>query len=502
MSILGVDVGTSTCKALAIDRVGQALATAGRTYTRSSPQPGWFEIDPDQFLTAIDDVIREVAGQTSSDPIEAISFSVFGGSFVPLDSNNHPLCNLISTTDNRAAGEVEQWKHDFGARRTYEITGLIPHNSFLLMKALAFRRSQPDLWANTAKLASATELIHTHLGLPAVCDSSTASTYMACDLSSGGWSDDILSAARLDRSLLPSISQSGSPIGEIGGDVARKLGLADGVRVIAGGHDQQMASFGAGLTEPGAATDSLGTVEAISTLIARPQLDDRFFSNNLPNWKHVWRDLYFTLVYSFSCGDLLNWAMRAFYGAELTREIDALKQALEALPNTPARGVVLPHFCGSGTPYMDPASRGAIVGLDFSSSKQDILRAIVDSQNYEMRLNLDLWRGVGINIDRLRAYGGLARNDNLLQIKADILGLEVARLESGEAGCFGAAVLAGVGAGLIDDAEAFLREHVRETRSFEPRCEFAETHAELYDIYKGLYPAVSETNHRLAQVNQ
>lgn len=490
MSLLGVDVGTSGCKALAIDLDGRVLASASRTYKRSTPQPGRCEIEPEELLAAVEAVIADVRDQVQGDPVQAMAFSVFGGSFVALDADHKPLSNLISTTDTRAAQDVEAWKRDFGARRTYDIAGLIPHTSFLLMKVLAFRRMCPDLFARAQVLASAEELIHARLGLPPACDSATASTYMACDLAKGDWSGEILAAAGIDRALMPAIVDSGTVIGEVGG-----------VMVVAGGHDQQVASFGAGLTRPGAATDSLGTVEAISTLTSRPRLDDRAFANNLPAWKHVHGGLFFSIVYNFSCADLLNWAMRAFYGAEPGGELGPLKAALDALPDQPARSLVLPHFCGSGTPHMDPGSRGAIVGLDLSMGRDEIVRAIVDSQNYEMRLNLDIWRDGGVEIDRLRVYGGLAQSDRLLQTKADVLGVEVIRLECPEAGCFGAAVLAGVGTGLIPDAEAFLHEHVRELRAFEPRREYEQRRAQLYEIYRGLYAAVSETSHRLTEVN-
>lgn len=498
MSVVGVDVGTSGSKALALDSEGQVIAFAAHSYPRQSPQPGWQEIEPEVLLGAVESAIGEVAGATRKDPVEAVSFSVFGGSCVALDHDLRPCCNLISTTDARANADAVRWSETFGAERTYRITGNIPHSSLLLPKAMMFRRLRPELFARCTMLASAEEMIFTSLGLPPVVDRSTASTYMASELSNAEWSLEILEAAGIPRRMLPKIVPCGSVIGTLPASVARRLNVAEGVPVVAGGHDQQVASFGAGLIGCGEATVSLGTVEAAGTVTDIPRLHRGFFDASIPTWRHVVEGQFYSLVYSFSCGDLLNWAARTLWGARPGQETARLKQALSSLPQRPARALVLPHLCGSGTPQMDPLSRGAIVGLDSGSTREEILRAVLDSQNYEMRLNFETWADLGIEVSRLRAFGGLAQSDAILQIKADILGVEVARLGCTEAGCIGAAVLAGSGAGLIDDAAGFLRRHVREVRVFEPRAEFAREHEEMYSVYRRLYDSLKETNHQLA----
>lgn len=498
MSVLGVDIGTSGTKGLVLDMDGRVIASAAHSYPKQSPHPGWYEIDPALLLSAVETVIAEAAGAARQDPVEAISFSVFGGSFVALDHDFRPSCNLICTTDSRANEDARRWSDTFGAERTYQITGVIPHPSLLLLKAMMFRRLYPDLFSRCAKLVSAEELVFASLGLPPVADRSTASTYMACEIATAKWSPEILEAAGIAHTLLPEIVACGSVVGALPAATAGRLGLRNGVTVVAGGHDQQMASFGAGLVRLGEATVSLGTVEAIGTAKDTPGLDRGFFDANIPTWRHVTEGQFYSLVYSFSCGDLLNWASRAFWGAQPGHELAPLKQALSSVQQRPARALVLPHLSGSGTPHMDPLSRGAIVGLDLASTREEILRAILDSQNYEMRLNLDIWADLGIAVNKLRAFGGLAQSDAVLQVKADVLGVEVARLDCTEAGCFGAAVLAATGAGLVDNSAAFIRRHVRELRSFQPRTEFAQQHAHMYGVYRSLYESLKSTNHRLA----
>ena len=492
-----MDVGTSGCKAIAYDRDGGELATSRKSYRRVAPEVGWSEIRPSDLTSAVDYVIGSVASQTRRDPIEAMCFSVFGGSFVPVDADGQPLYNIIATTDSRPREDAEAWARAHTRERTYRITGLSPHSSFPLVKAIAFRRLYPDLYERAAKLVTAEELLMIHLGLPAIVDRATASTYMAYDLEKGDWSEEILAAAGISRDRLPEIADCGSVIGLVTSTVAERLGIPKGTPVVAGGHDQQVASFGAGLTRSGRATDSLGTAEAISIALKPPMPKVGFLENNIPIFCHVCGGLLFSCVYSFSCADLLNWAMRVFHGAKPGAETSVLKEALSRMPEEPSRMLVLPHFCGSGTPYMDSASRGAIVGLDLNATPEEVLRAIVDCQNYEMRLNIDIWHDLGIKIDRLRAYGGAAQSDRLLQIKADVLDLEVVRLECHEAGCFGAAVLAGHAVGRIDDCEEFLTRTVREKKMFLPRKEMTERHESSYQVYRQLYPAVAQISHLL-----
>jgi xylulokinase len=487
MSVLGVDIGTSRCKAAAFNLDGKMLAMYSREYQRLMPLPGRYEILPSQLISALESIIADVAAQVKRDPIEAISFSVFGGSFVPLDSDFNPLGNLISTADNRGLPDMESWLESFTAERTYQITGIIPHTSEFLIKAIACSRTSPDIYERTAMLASAEEFVYAHLGIVPVVDRSTASTYMAYDIKSGDWSAEILDAAGICRSLLAPIVECGSVIGRLSRAVSQRLGLSGDVVVVAGGHDQQVAALGAGQVRPGIVTDSLGTVEAMSAALESPELGRAFMQNNLPNWCHVYNGLFCTAAYNYSCADLLNWAARVFYGAQAGDELELLKRGLAEMPDAPSSVLVQPHFCGSGTPYMDAVSRGAIVGLDLSVTREQLMRAIVDCQNYEMRLNMDIWRKLGISADSIRVFGGLAQNDRILQIKADILDAIVTKVGCSESGCLGAAALAASGAGLVESPVEFLNACKHEERVFTPRKEFCSVHQDMYGMYRRLY---------------
>jgi len=236
-------------------------------------------------------------------------------------------------------------------------------------------------------------------------------------------------------------------------------------------------------------------VECITTAYRGPRFDPVLRDHNYSCLHHVYGGLFVSLAYNFCSGDLLRWYLRTFCaGAD---EDERLPGLLEPLPAGPGSLLVLPHFGGSGTPALDPLSRGAIIGLRLDSTPLDILKAIADSQNYEMRLNLDLWAQVGLRPAELRAYGGGARSDYVLQLKADVLGLTVHRLSVRETGCLGAAALAAAAIGEVADPGEFLQQ-VSVERTFEPRPEVHAAHEGNYRLYRELYERLAPVSHRLA----
>jgi len=486
MSYLGIDVGTSRTKAVAYDETFRVLAESSTTLERQSPRAGWYEIDATALGQAVRRVIGDCARQCANDPVRWISYSVFGGGISALDSRLRPVCPVISTTDGRAQPQTEDWQARFGRQRTYQIAGTTTHPSLMLPKVL-WLMAHSDSVKHMDCFVTAAELLQAALGVPPKMDLATASTTMMLDISRRQWSEDILAAAGIPRERLPSLIPSGEVIGTIPAAVCDELGLARDCALVAGGHDQQVCAFGAGLLEPGSATDSLGTVECITTLFAEPLLRDDLLENNFSNLLHVHGGLVATLAYNFSSGDLFRWIRSALFSQE-----SSFEAMFARMPDRPSRVLALPHFAGSGTPHLDSRSKGMLVGLTFQTTAEEILRGVADSMNYEMRLNLDIWRRNQIVFDSLRAYGRGASSDAVLQIKADILGIEVQRLNVTETGCFGAALLAARAADPQFPLAETLQRVIRVERSFLPRREFADDHEQLYRLYQQLYPRMTE----------
>jgi len=489
MSYLGIDVGTSRTKAVAYDEDFRPLAQSSAEYARLTPRPGWYEIDAAELGAAVRHVIGECGRQCAADPIRWISFSVFGGGTLAIDAELRPLLNVISTTDKRAQPHAEDWSGRFGRDQTYGITGTTTHSSLMLPKVLWIEANleRPE---RIDRFVTAAELVQAALGIRPKMDLATASTTMFLDINRRQWSDEILAAAEIPVEKLPELVAPGEPVDSIPSQVAEELRLARGCVLVAGGHDQQVCGLGAGLLETNEATDSLGTVECITTLFDRPVLRESFLANNFGNLLHVHDNRIATLAYNFSCGDLFKWVRETFFGGQ-----PSLEAMFDRLPEKPADVLVLPHFAGSGTPHLDAESKGMIVGLTLQTTAEDVLRGVVDSNNYEMKQNLDVWTDNGISFDRLRAYGKGASCDALLQIKADVLGLEVQRLNVLETGCLGAALLAARGADPEFPVAEVLERAVTVQRTFSPSRQFADEHRRAYDLYQQLYPRMRELLH-------
>lgn len=489
MSYLGIDIGTSQAKAMAFDDRLRVLAEGHATYDRTYPRPGWCELDPEGLGRAVRSVVGQCAQQCRQDRIKALSFSVFGGGVCAVDSHGRPLLPIISTTDNRAEEESRAWAERFGRQRAYRITGTTTHSSLMLPKILWMREHLPEP-ARIARFVTAAELAVAALGLTPDMDWATASTTMLLDINARQWATEILAAADLPAAMLPGVVPSGEVIGRVPDSLGLDLGLAPGCLVVAGGHDQQVCALGAGLTSTGRATDSLGSVECITTLFDAPRLVDDLLENNFSNLLHVVDGKIASLAYNFSSGDLIRWYRDLFQPG-----VTAMDELFVDLPDRPGPVFVLPHFAGSGTPQLDAGSKGAILGLSLASNRRDVLRGIVDGQNYEMRLNLDVWRRNGIAFECLRAYGKGSSSDRVLQIKADVLGLPVERLSVVETGCLGAAALAARGVEPAFPMAETLNAAVRCQQRFEPRADRTAEHAHHFAVYRQLYPAVRPLHH-------
>ncbi len=491
MSYLGIDVGTSQTKAVAFDDTLRPLAQANAAYERTYPQPGWCELDPQRLADAVRTVVGQCAAQCGADRIRAVSFSVFGGGVCAVNSRGEPLLPILSTTDNRAQDEAQSWADRFGRQRTYGITGTTTHSSLMLPKILWIRKHLTEP-GRIRRFVTAAELATAALGVPPGMDWATASTTMLLDIHARQWSTEILEAADLLPEMLPPVIPSADVMAEIPDRVCQDLGVDRGCLVVAGGHDQQVCALGAGLLSSGQATDSLGTVECITTLFDAPRLADDLLENNFSNLLHVVGGKIASLAYNFSSGDLIRWYRDLFQP-----DVASLDELFLDLPDRPAEVLVLPHFAGSGTPSLDARSKGTVLGLSLATGRREILRGIVDGQNYEMRLNLEIWGRNGIAFDGLRAYGKGSSCDQLLQIKSDILGLPVEKLSVVETGCLGAAALAAGGADPAFPLAETLQAAVRCQRRFEPRRERAAEYEERLALYRDVYPSLRALYQRM-----
>jgi xylulokinase len=511
--LLGIDLGTSGAKAGIFDENGEMISTAKEEYHFQHPNPGWSEIDPEEVWQKAGSVIRECVDQSGLDPaqIVAMGLSVLGETFMFVDEAGNPVYNAIEGMDARAQAYqtyIAWFKEKFGAeaifqRTSYPISSLPP-----APKILWFREHQPEVLARTAKFVTFQDFAVWRLtGAPAI-DYSMASRLMLFDTLEKKWIDEYLHAMGISADNFSPAVESAHPVGELSESVAADFGLKPGILVVPGAHDQSCAALGVGVVREGVASDGTGSVEAITTVTKTPITSVEMLSRGQGSQCHVRADLWLALGFHLAAGSLVRWYRdhlgrweQEVAAKEGKDPFDLITEAAQSSPPG-ANGLLLfPHWSGAGTgrdPALNPNSRGGIVGFTLAHNEADLSRAIFEGITFEARFIIESLESSGIPIKELVVTGGGAKSPFWLQLKADITGKRIVVPEVTEASLLGAALLAGVGAGVFSSLEDAVDRACRTVSAFEPRPERTATYDRLFPIYKDLYDAFIDISGRLA----
>jgi xylulokinase len=500
--LIGLDIGTSGCKAIVFDSDGTPLTMASREYAVNIPHPMWAEQDAEAVWLSAQDTLREAAAAAGrGDRIAALGLSVQGEAVIPVDGQGRALRPAILGMDTRTGDQNKWLLTTFGAEYLFDRTGMPVHTVNTLPKLLWLKEHAPDIWGSADRFLLYEDfLIRKMTGRPVISRCLASRTQMY-DLLDSSWSPHILDSIGLDPARLATVQPSGEAVGEMRPELAEVLGLADTPLVVTGGHDQACGALGAGLTRPGLAEVSTGTAEVVEIAMASPALNEVLRRANISVYAHVVPDLYLAMVLNQAGGLVLRWFRDTFCHVEMERAqalgCSTYDVMLEGASPEPSSLVMLPHLSGSGTPWFDTASKGAILGLTFGTTRRDIAKAILEGLTFELRINLDLLRQGGVVIDELRAIGGGARSDLWMQLKADVLGIPVVAPAVTEAACLGAALLAGVGAGCYPCAVQAAESVLKLVRCYQPHQGRVQHYEQLYSLYRCVYPAVAPITYQL-----
>jgi xylulokinase len=361
---------------------------------------------------------------------------------------------------------------------------------FTLYKLLWLKEHRPEVWRQTWKFLCFEDLLHYHLGLDPAMGWSLAGRTMMFDVSRHQWSPDILGLLGLAPERLARPLPSGTVVGVIPATVAASLGLPEGVKVVAGGHDQPCGALGAGVTEPGLAMYATGTVECITPAFQKPVFSPELMRSNLCTYDHTAPGLYATVAFNLTGGNALKWFRDEFGQPEQAAAAQTGRNVYELLLETagdqPSSLLCLPYLAPSGTPYFDTRTPGALLGLRLSTKRGEILRAVLEGVTLEMRLNLEILAAAGCPIRELRLIGGGSKSRAWNQLKADVLNKPVTTLDVSEAGCLGVALLAC--AGHTGAAVGLLAQRWVKPRSvIRPRPECVAVYDRHFAAYRSLY---------------
>ena len=492
MRIAGLDIGTTGCKLTVFDESGRALGKAYREYPARRAVSG-HEIDVFALMDGVWAVLREMAAQFPD--IAAVGVTSFGETFVMTDAAGTPLHDAMLYTDPRGAEECRALCDRLGAERIARITGLHPHEMYSISKIMWLKAHRPEVFRAARRIFLIGDYVVWQLTGRAVIDYSLATRTMAFDIGALSWSGEVLEAAGVDPAMLSEIVPTGTCAGTVTREAAGKTGLASDCRVVQVCHDQVAAAVGAGAFDGSVAVDGAGTVECLTPIFdAMPDISvmSRGRFSVVP---YVIPGKYVAYAFSYTGGALLQWFADTLAKKEKD-EARALGRSVYACLDDAYEGrgptglLVLPHFAGAATPYMDIGSRGAILGLSVGTDLAAIYRACMEGVAYEMRLNYDALAGSGIRFGRIHATGGGARSRVWTQMKADILGMPVTALETSDAGTVGSAMLTGVAIGLFGSLGEAAAIMVREAETFQPDAAMHEKYMEVYQRYRRVYEAV------------
>lgn len=489
MSLLGLDVGTTGCKAVVFRPDGTILATAYREYTLLNPARAHYELTPDAVWNHLQACIQDVNERVPNEPVTALSIASQGEATVPVSADGRVLANSPVSSDHRAVSEARSLVDRIGFDRIFELTGQPASSLFSLPKIMWWKAHEPDVYDRAWKFLCYGDFVTLRLGLNPVIDRTMAARTLAYNIQSHCWSDEMLDAAGVEPERFAEVSPSGTIIGEIPAQIAQELGFIEPVTVVVGGHDQPCAALGAGVVDPGVAMYSIGTTEAIVTVLA--EVNTELQSGNFAVYPHVVPETYIALAGNQTGGRLLRW-YRDVLG---TQEIEMAKRGnadvydviVEQVSDRPSNLLILPYFAGSGTLENDSTATGAIMGLTFDTRREDIIKAILEGITYEQALCLRFLREHDIPVRKLNAVGGGARSAIWLQLKADITGLPIHQIRVSDAASLGAALLAGRGSGLYPTLEAGIERAVSVGTVFEASEEQTAYYEGRLDLYAQLY---------------
>jgi xylulokinase len=473
-TLVGIDVGTTGVKALALSADGDVLAVASRGYALSTPQPGWAEQDPEVWWIAAESALDEV---TAGREVAGIGLSGQMHGLVVLDAAGRVIRPAILWNDQRTAAECREIEERVGLERLIGRTGNRALTGFTAPKLLWLRRHEPEAYTRIARVLLPKDYVRLRLTGEWAIDASDASGTLLLDVERRTWSDEVLEALELPADWLPPVFESPERAGA-------RNDQAQGTPVAVGAGDQPAAAIGVGVDRPGPVSVVLGTSGVV--LAALPAYaHDR--AARVHAFCHAVPGSWQAMGVMLSAAGSLEWfrerlAADASFAA-LVDEAERWQPGAEGLH-------FLPYLAGERTPHADPNARGAFVGLQLRHDRGALVRAILEGVAFGLRDSLDLLRELGAEATVGRVSGGGARSPLWLRIVASVLELRLETTESEQGSAFGAALLGGVAGGVYADVHEAVTRCVRAREAIEPDPQWVSRYAELHARHQALYPAL------------
>ncbi|MFP4541654.1 MAG: xylulokinase [Opitutales bacterium] len=480
---IGIDVGSSSTKAVVVDGDGKVVYTTLPAYAFATPKPGWAESNPEDWWQAAVKALRAVTSKYPADQIAGIGLTGQMHGLVLLDKAGKVLRPALMWNDQRTAEECAELTAKVGADKVLEVTGNPILTGFTAPKIAWVQKHEPEVWDQVEKILLPKDYIRFCLSGGFFSEVSDASGTSLLDVGQRDWSPLMLEACGVKRSMLPELTESTAASTQVNAEAAAATGLNEGTPIIAGGGDQAAGAVGCGIVKPGVVSATLGTSGVVfahsETYQPEPQGRLHAFCAAVPGKWHY-------MGVQLSCAGSFQWFHDKLGASRSFKEIDALAATAPA----GSEGLLfLPYLSGERTPHPDPDARGAFIGLSLRHSEAHLARSVLEGVAFGLRDGLELIRGLGVEPSEIVISGGGAKSVLWTQILADIFKTPMVRVTSTDGAAYGAALLAAVGTGAFDSVETACEAWVKEVDRVEVGNDTA-----AYDAYYGefaqLYPAL------------
>ncbi|MDQ2841094.1 MAG: FGGY family carbohydrate kinase [Acidobacteriota bacterium] len=490
---LGIDVGTSSAKAVVADPGGSFFASATRSYSYTTPEHRQAEQDPEDWWDAVCSLTQELL---STHPeigsrLRAVGISGQGVAAIVLGHNRKPLRNAILWLDTRSAAQATQLCESYG-EFIAAISGKTPAAYNVEPKLLWLRQHEPANWNSIWKVMTTTGYVTFRLTGQAVMNHSDGGILLSYDLNKHHWSEEALACMDLPRSIFCELASCHEVIGEITPEAASQTGLPAGLPVVAGGEDTSSAGLAMGVVSENDVQLSMGSASTVYVPLRRPVSDSRLLA-----FPHVLDGLTLLGGSMVAGGLAIDWLLKILDGT-----LDASGLKADALNILTARAaqvdpgsqglIFLPYLAGELQPINDGFARGVFFGLGLQTSKAHLFRAVLEGTAFAITHNLSLARELGAAPEQILAVGGPIRNDLWCQIISDVTGMPLHAMEDRGGAALGDAILAGMGVQLFADPLVMQRAHARLRKSFSPNWESHREYQRLLAIYREVYPRLRD----------
>jgi xylulokinase len=492
--LLGIDIGTSGTKSVVMDESGTIQGFALYEYDIDTPNPGWAEQNPLVWWQGTVETIRRALANAhiDSQDIAGIGFSGQMHGTVFLDPSFNVIRPAIIWADQRSAPQCRKIYKEVGQDLLARLTANPIAPGFMAATLLWIKAHQPETFETLHKIVLPKDYVRFRLCGEIATDVSDAAGTLLFDVPRRCWSAELLDRLGIPKDLLPNVNESTDIMGQVSKPAAAETGLAAGTPVVAGGADQPVAALGNGVIKEGLVLSTIGTGGQLFTPIKRPRFDPKLRTHT---FCHVLPDEWYVMGATLCAGLSLKWFRDNIGPApydQLSAEAQEVSLGSEGL-------LFLPYLVGERTPHMDPTARGVFFGLTLRHGRGHLVRAILEGVVLSMRDSLEIFKELGLRIDRIIASGGGAKNHLWRQIQADVFGTEVMTTSIREQAGVGAAMLAGIGTGLFNGPGEACDQIISYHRTTHPIAENCERYNDLYEIFKGLYPKMKEDFGKIAQ---